>query len=71
MNAQTNIPRFNAMAAYEAERDENRRLYTLLNKCLHLADSMATKLERHGEDASVYRRFIINARREALEDIAA
>ena len=71
MTAQSKIRPFNAMAAYEAEREENRRLYSVVYKALHFADSMADKLERAGVDASVYRGYIAELRRDSLADIAA
>ena len=67
MNAQINIPRFNALEAYERERDINRRLFRHLSDVLFVADDMVRKLERHGYDVSHKRAILDKARRERLD----
>ena len=71
MNAQAQFPRFNALAAYEAERDENRRLFELLGNVLMVADHMASLLERQGYDLGAKRAILDNARKARFEDLAA
>lgn len=69
MNIQTKVevPRFNAMAAYEQAREQNHRLYDLLERSLISMECMADRLERRGEDQSHTRRFIASARKERLQ----
>lgn len=71
MSTVTQIPRFNALAAYEAEREENRRLFALLNNVLFVADGLANRLDRYGADTSNARAVIAQARAERFEDVAA
>lgn len=71
MNAQTTFPRFNALAAYEAEREENRRLDSLLDHSIFMMEGMVRRLERYGEDVSTYRLHIAKAKQQRFEGVAA
>lgn len=64
MNTQTKPPDvpFNALAAYERGRDENRRLYDLLNRSLMLLDMECDRRELRGENVKHIRAFIKEAR---------
>lgn len=57
---------FNAYAAYEAARDENRNLWAALIRSLALIDSNADRLERRGEDVAHLRTFSRNTRARVL-----
>lgn len=62
-----NVPRFNALAAYERERDENRRLFDLLTRSTVLMRGMADRLERYGEDVTEKRAFMEHASKARFE----
>lgn len=66
MNMQTKIEPFDALAAYEREREENRRLFDLIGKVLFVADDLIAKVERGGEDVTVKKAILEQARRERL-----
>ena len=55
------IKAFNAVAAYEREREENRRVWGLLQRAIILHRMEAERRERNGEDATGLRRFIADA----------
>ena len=61
MNAVTNILPFNALGAYEREREENRRIYSKLSKALTLLRMECSRRELRGEDVSHIRAFIAEA----------
>ncbi|HCS17692.1 MAG TPA: hypothetical protein DIW45_07835 [Erythrobacter sp.] len=71
MNAPTKIQPFNALAAYEAERDENRRLWNILNNVLMVADDAVGQLARKGVNVTTKRAILAQARAERFEDVAA
>ena len=52
---------FNAFAAYEREREENRRLYGMLFKAVTILRLDADRREARGEDVSHVRAFIKEA----------
>jgi hypothetical protein len=57
---------FNALAAYQEARDENRTLWDALTRSLALIDSNADRLERRGEDVAHLRAFSRNIRARVL-----
>ena len=64
MNAQTKIRPFNSLEAYYAERDENARLWGLIEALLFTADNMAEKLAREGHDVAHTQAFLARTRKE-------
>ena len=52
---------------YRAEREENRRLYDLLDRSLLQLEMVADQREAHGQDTATLRAFIGNARKEAVQ----
>lgn len=62
--AKIEVPHFNAMAAYERERETNRRLWRHLSNVLMIAEAMAWEQEREGKDVSTRRAIIEKARAE-------
>jgi len=56
------VPVFNALAAYERERAENRRLHGLLDRALILLNMETTRRELAGDDVAHIRGFISEAR---------
>ena len=69
MNTQTKIepPSFNALAAYESERERNRRFWDILQNVLFVADGMAGEMERAGFDVTTRKIILAKARAERLE----
>lgn len=58
---------FNAFAAYNAERDENHRLFRLINAALFMLEGNQDKLNRHGYDTTAQKEFIAKLRKERFE----
>ena len=55
---------FNAYAAYEAEREANRKLWEHLTNAINMLEAATGELERLGEDQDVRKAYIRRLRRE-------
>ena len=66
MNAVSAIVPANWYRQYEAEHEENRKLYSWLDRSLTLLEVECRRRELRGEDVAHVRAFVANARKEAL-----